>query len=142
LQSDAGNADVGYYGGSTIVVLSDGENISPPDPLSVAQVASVAGVHVHTIGVGTEAGAVVQVGGFNIATALNSDLLKQVASVTDGSYHAGTDASALAAVSRSIHLRFKLVTQHTEVTAVLCGAAIALLLVAAALSMRSVGRVI
>jgi len=72
LDSDTGQVDIGYYGSATVVVLSDGENNGRPDPLEVAQMASVAGVHIHTIGIGTEAGTVVDIGGFNVATALDN----------------------------------------------------------------------
>src|SRR5436305_8890433 len=102
LESDAGKVDVGYFGSATIVLFSDGENESQPDPVSVADVASVAGVHVHAIGVGTTAGTVVQVAGFSVATALNSDLLKNVASHTNGTYHEASDTAGLSQISRKI----------------------------------------
>ena len=60
----------------SVLLFSDGEETSRPDPVAVAQVASVAGVRVHTIGIGTPAGAVVQVDGFSVATALDSELLR------------------------------------------------------------------
>jgi len=141
LQSDEGQVDVGYYGGATIVVFSDGENESSPDPLDVAKVVSVAGVRVHTIGVGTEAGTVLKVGGFSIATALNRDLLTEVASSTDGMYHASTDAAAAGAITRTIKVRLRLVSEHVQVTALFCAIAVLLLLVAALLSVGWFGRV-
>src|SRR5205085_7892776 len=78
LASDAGQVDIGYFGSATIVLLTDGENISQPDPVSVAEVASVAGVHVHTVGIGSDAGTVVRIDGFNVATALDRDLLEKI----------------------------------------------------------------
>ena len=77
------------------MLLSDGENTSQPDPLALAEVASAAGVHIHAIGVGTEAGTVVEVDGFNVATALDAELLTKIAEVTDGTYHQAGDAAAL-----------------------------------------------
>jgi Ca-activated chloride channel homolog len=142
LQSDEGKVDVGYYGGTTIVALSDGENTNGPDPLSVAQVASVAGVRVHAIGVGTEAGTVLQVDGFSIATALNSGALKQLAAVTDGTYYPVTDAGGPEAISKTIRVHFKLVSQHTEVTGLFCAIAVGLLLVGALASVRWFGRIV
>jgi len=68
LESDAGEVDIGFFGSSAIVLLSDGENTSRPDPLRLAEVASSAGVPVHAIGVGTPEGTVVEVDGFNVAT--------------------------------------------------------------------------
>ena len=92
LQSDAGSVKIGFFGSSAIVLLSDGENTSGPDPLSLAEVASTAGIRVHAIGIGTAQGTVVQIKGFSVATALDAGLLKQIAKVTDGTYHQAADA--------------------------------------------------
>ena len=142
LQSDEAKVDIGYYGGATLVAFSDGENTNGPDPLSVAQVASVAGVRVHAIGVGTEAGTVFQDQGFSIATALDSNELKQLASITDGTYHPSTDTGGLGAVSKTIHLHFTLVSQHTEVTGLFCAVALVILLLGALASVRWQGRIV
>ena len=142
LASDAGQVDIGYFGSATVVLMSDGEETSRPDPVAVAEVASVAGVRVHTIGVGTAAGTVLQVDGFNVATALNSELLEEVASITDGTYHEGDDAAGLAAISRTIDLRFKLVSEHTEVTGLFSAAGAVLLMAGALLSVLWFGRVV
>ncbi len=123
-------------------MFSDGENVSGPDPVTMAQVASVAGVRVHTIGVGTPTGTVVQIDGFSVATALDQSLLQKVASVTNGSYHSATAAGGLAAVTRSIDLKFKIVSEHTEITGLFAAAGVALLMVAAALSVLWAGRVV
>ncbi len=87
--------NIGFFGSSAIVLLSDGENTSRLDPLKLAEVASSAGVRIHAIGVGTKEGTVVQIDGFSVATALDEDLLKQIAEVTDGTYHQAGDAEAL-----------------------------------------------
>ena len=142
LASDSAQVDIGYFGSATVVLLSDGEETSRPDPVSVAEVASVAGVRVHTIGVGTPAGTVVQVDGFSVATALDRELLEEVAAVTDGTYHEGDDAEGLKAISESIDLRFKLVSEHTEVTGLFSAAGIALLMAGALLSVLWFGRVV
>jgi Ca-activated chloride channel family protein len=142
LANDEGKVDVGYYGGAVVVAFSDGENTNGIDPVSVAKVASAAGVRVHTVGVGTEAGTTFQYQGFTIATALDADALKQVASLTDGTYHPERDSSGSAAISKTIRLRFKLVSEHTEITALFCAAALALLLLGALTSVRWLGRVV
>ena len=142
LQSDAGQVNIGFYGGSTVVLLSDGEETSQPDPVAMAGLASVAGVRVHTIGVGTEAGATIQVNGFTVATALDSDLLKKVASTSDGSYHEASDANGLAAIAKTIDLHFKVVSQHTEVSAIFAAVALALVVAGAVLSLLWFGRVV
>jgi Ca-activated chloride channel family protein len=142
LANDAGGLNVGYYGSDSVVLFSDGENVTGPDPIAIARVASVAGVRVHTIGVGTASGTVIQVGGFSVATALDQPLLQQIATVTNGSYHSAGVLGGLAAVTRSIDLRFKIVSEHTEVTGLFAAAGLALLVIAAALSVLWVGRVV
>jgi Ca-activated chloride channel homolog len=108
----------------------------------MAQVASVAGVRVHTVGVGPPAGTVVQINGFSVATALDAATLQQIASTTNGSYHSAGDAGGLSAVSRSIALRFKIVSRHDEVTGLFAAAGAVLLFVAAAVSVLWSGRVV
>ena len=62
-----------------------------PDPLQLAEVASSAGVRVHAIGIGTPEGAVVEIDGFNVATALDEEQLTEIADVTDGTYNRAGD---------------------------------------------------
>ena len=118
------------------------ENTSGVDPLAVANVASAAGVRIHAVGVGTEAGTTFQYQGFTIATALDSDVLKQMSSVTNGTYHPSTDAGGLATVTKTIRLHFTLVAQHTEITGLFCAIALVILLLGALVSVRWYGRVV
>src|SRR5262245_1786285 len=98
LEREDSKVNIGFFGSSAIVVLSDGENTARPDPLKLAEVASSAGVHIHTVGVGTPEGTVLEIDGFQVATALDEELLEQIAKVTDGSYQRAEDADALADV--------------------------------------------
>ena len=75
-KDNSGEVNIGYYGGATIVLISDGEDTSQADPVTMARLASVAGVRVQTIGVGTVAGTTVQIDGFTVATALDTQTLK------------------------------------------------------------------
>ena len=76
LGSDSTQVNIGYYGGATIVLFSDGENTNPTNPVTMAQLASVAGVRIQTVGVGTAAGTTVQIDGFTVATALDAQTLQ------------------------------------------------------------------
>ena len=78
-EDDSGEINIGYYEGATIVLFSDGEDTSETDPLTYARLASVAGVRIQTIGVGTVAGTAVQIDGFSVATALDPQTLEAVA---------------------------------------------------------------
>ena len=75
LANGTDNIDVGYYSSAAIVLLSDGENTATPDPLEVARLASVAGVKIYPIGIGSPDGAVIKIGGFSVATALDEQEL-------------------------------------------------------------------
>ena len=142
LESDSGAVNIGFFGSSAIVLLSDGENTSRPDPLKLADVASSAGVRVHAIGVGTTKGTVVQINGFSVATALDEGMLKQIAQVTDGTYNQAGDAEALTGIYKSIDLEFKQVKKPREVTALFAAAGGLLLALGSLLSILWFGRVI
>jgi Ca-activated chloride channel homolog len=141
-QDASAEVNIGYYGGSTIVLLSDGEDTSQTEPETWARLASVAGVRIQAIGVGTAAGTTVRIGGFSVGTALDSQTLEGVSAVTNGSYHQLDDQGGLNAISRTIDLHFTTVTQNTEITAAFAGAAVLLLLAGALTSMLWYGRVL
>src|SRR5947208_5814163 len=54
----------GTYAPAVIVLLTDGENTAPPNPLAAAQVAADRGVRIDTVGIGSAAGATLRVEGF------------------------------------------------------------------------------
>ncbi len=134
--------DIGYLGSAAVVLLSDGENNGEPDPLDVAKLASVAGVHIYPIGIGSPAGTVVEVDGFSVATALDEDLLTKIASVSDGTYFHADDAESLSDIYNRIDLQFTSETETTEVTGVVTGISVLFLVVGAALSLLWFGRLV
>jgi Ca-activated chloride channel family protein len=142
LASEDAKVNIGFYGSSAIVLLSDGENTSRLDPVRLAEVASAAGVHIHTVGVGTPEGTVLEINGFSVATALDEDVLKQIAKVTDGTYQRAEDADSLADVYKSIDLEFKRTSKSREVTALFAAGAGLLLALGSLLSIVWFGRVI
>jgi Ca-activated chloride channel homolog len=142
LERDDGAVDIGFFGSSAIVLLSDGENTSRLNPLRLAEVASTAGVRIHAIGVGTEEGTVVEIEGFSIATALDEGLLMKIAEVTDGTYEQASDAAVLNRIYESIDLELKRVDERREVTALFAAASGLLLALGSVLSIAWFGRVI
>ena len=141
-QDNSGEVNVGYYGGATIVLISDGEDTTQAGPLTMARLASSAGVRVQTIGVGTVAGTTVRIDGFSVATALDPKTLEAVAAVTNGSYHQVGDEAGLKAISKTINLHFTVVTQYTEVTALFAAVAALFIVAGALMSVMWFGRVI
>jgi Ca-activated chloride channel family protein len=139
---NSGNIDFGYYGDATVVLISDGEDTSQSDPATMARLASTAGIRIQTVGVGTVAGTTLQIDGFSIATAMNPETLENVAKVTNGAYHQLDNPSSVAAISKTINLHFKVVTEHTEITALFAMAGALLLALGAVFSLMWFGRVV
>jgi Ca-activated chloride channel homolog len=134
--------DLGYHGSAAVILLTDGENTVGPDPLDVADIASGAGVRVYPIGLGSPRGTVLEIDGFQVATALNEPLLQEIASRTDGKYFAASDQQALAAVYDSIDLTWTVATEHIELTAIFAGVAALLVLAGVGLSFVWFGRAV
>ena len=104
----------GAYAPDIIVLLTDGASNAGTDPLAAAKQAADRGVRVYTIGFGTLNGPSASQspfggfgggggggfggggGGFNLQ--LNETMLKQIASLTGGTYHLATSASELESV--------------------------------------------
>ena len=134
--------DLGYHGSAAIVLLSDGENTGDLDPIELADLASSAGVRIYPVGLGRPEGTVLEIDGFQVATALDEPLLREIASRTDGRYFAAADEQALAAVYDSVELAWTVEAEHVELTALLAAAAAVLLLVGACLSLAWFGRAV
>jgi Ca-activated chloride channel family protein len=139
---EAAGPDIGFHESAAVILLTDGENTAEPDPLQVAQVSSTAGVRVYPIGLGSPQGTVLEIDGFQVATALDEPLLRQIASTTDGEYFAAADEQALTKVYTSIPLSFTVEPRRMEVTALFSLTAAMLLLLGAGLSFVWFGRVI
>jgi Ca-activated chloride channel homolog len=141
-ESGSDSGDVGFYSSAAVVLLSDGENTAGPDPALAAQVASTAGVKVYPVGLGSPGGTVLQIDGFQVATALDEPLLRQIAATTGGTYYAAADQASLTKVYSSIDLAWAVVHRRQEVTAAFAVAAAVLVLLGAGLSVARYGRVI
>jgi Ca-activated chloride channel family protein len=140
--AEAPGQAIGYYGSAAVILLSDGENTDGPDPLAAAELASTAGVQVYPIGLGSPEGTVLEIDGFQVATALDEPLLREIAKTTDGEYFAAADEQTLTKVYDSIDLSWTIESKHQEITALFAAAAGLLLLLGAGLSFTWFGRVI
>jgi Ca-activated chloride channel family protein len=144
LQAGTPQKGLPFLGSAVVVLLSDGEDTSQLDPVAVADVAAQTGVRVDPIGLGTANGAVITVEGVSLATSLDATSLRQIAKQTNGTYYQADHAASLVNVYRNVsgHLQLTTSGEKTEITSVFAGAALLLVLVGAALSMRWFGRVL
>ena len=133
--------EMGEIGSAVIVLLTDGENTGPPEPMPVAQVAAEAGVRIYPIGIGSSEGAVLEVDGFSILTQLNEIPLQEIASLTNGMYYRAEDEAALQEIYENIDLRLVVRGEKMEVTAIFAAVGLLVWLIGGALSMWWLGRV-
>jgi Ca-activated chloride channel family protein len=107
-----------------------------------ADVAAKAGVRIETVGIGTARGTTVEVDGFQLATALDEELLTAISAATGGAYHQAGDAESVGEVTDSIDLRVYAHEEHVELTAILAGLALLLLTAGGLLMSRAYGRIV
>ncbi|HVU11147.1 MAG TPA: VWA domain-containing protein [Phototrophicaceae bacterium] len=131
----------GQYQSAIIVLLTDGENNEQPDPMQAAQAAADRGVRIDTVGIGSPTGTNVKINGFTLHTQLDEDTLKQIAQVTGGTYYNAQSAEELTAVYDNLGAQLVVRPQETEVTALLAGVSILVLLIGGGLSLVWFGRV-
>jgi Ca-activated chloride channel family protein len=129
----------GSHDAAAIVLFSDGENNERPDPVAAAQTAADRGVRIETVGIGTAAGTTLDLDGFQVQTQLDEALLRQIADLTDGTYQPAADADP-AAVYATLAERLVARDESIEVTALVAGAGLLLLVVAGVASMARSGR--
>jgi Ca-activated chloride channel family protein len=132
----------GPYPASTIVVLSDGEDNQSLDPLEAANAAAARSVRIETLGFGTTGGAVIEVDGFMVQTALNEDALARIADAAGGQYHPTAGVEDLKEVYGSLTPQLVVKPESMEITSVFAGAGIALLLIGSVLSMLWFNRLV
>ncbi|HET7724380.1 MAG TPA: VWA domain-containing protein [Propionibacteriaceae bacterium] len=142
LAASPADTQIGWYGGTAIVVLSDGEQTGGPDPADLADLASTAGVRVSAVGIGTTAGTTIKTGGFQVATALDESTLRTLADTTGGTYVAASDSAAIAGMAGTVKLGWTARAVPHEVTSLVVAAAAVLVLVGAAWSIVRTGRVV
>ncbi len=129
------------YSSAVVVLLSDGEDTGRVDPLEIAQLAAEAGVRIYPIGIGSPEGTVIQIDGFNILTQLNEATLQEIADLTNGVYFHAEDEAVLQEIYKNVDLQLTIDGEKTEITSLVAGVSMLLLLVGGALSMIWFGRV-
>ena len=130
----------GTYTSGVIVLLTDGENNEPPNPLEVAQLAVDRGVRIYTVGIGSTAGTNLHINGFTVHTQLNEAMLQQLAQFTGGIYYNAENEQDLRAIYDNLSPQLVLKPEKTEVTAIFAGLGILVLLIGGTISLLWFGR--
>jgi Ca-activated chloride channel family protein len=130
----AEKAEPGSYGSAAIILLTDGQATTGPNPIEAAKMAAERGVRVFTVGIGTTQGEVLGSEGWSMRVKLDEDALKKIADATRAEYFFASSSPDLQKVYDSLNTRLSLETRQTEITALLAAAAAALSLLSAFLS--------
>jgi Ca-activated chloride channel homolog len=131
----------GSYSSTAIVLLTDGQTTTGPDPIEAARMAADRGVRIYTVGVGTPDGEVLSIDGWSMRVRLDEDSLKTIADITRGGYFRASNAVDLGQVYHSLTSRLGLETRQTEITPMLAATAAIVALFAAGLSMLWFNRI-
>jgi Ca-activated chloride channel family protein len=132
----------GSYPSALIIVMTDGQTTTGPDPVDAAKQAADKGVRVFTVGFGSEDGEIVGFGGWTMRAQLDEESLKKVADLTKGSYFRATTAQELKKIYQGLNTRLIKERRETEITAFFALAAAILALAAATLSMLWFSRIL
>jgi len=124
----------GSMGSAVIILLTDGQTTTGPDPIESAKMAAERGVRVYTVGVGTPQGEIVGAEGWSMRVRLDEDALKNIANLTRGEYFYAGTAGDLKKVYEALNTRFTFEKKKIEVTALFAAAAALVTILAAALS--------
>jgi len=125
----------GSYTSAAIILLTDGQTTTGPDPREAAKMAAERGVRVFTVGVGTANGEILGAEGWSMRVRLDEDALKEIAGTTRADYFYAGNALDLKKVYQDLNSKLVMEKRETEITAIFAALAGVLMLVAVMLSL-------
>ena len=132
----------GSFLSAAIILLTDGQTTTGPDPIEAARMAADRGVRVYTVGVGTQAGETIGAEGWSMRVRLDEEALKAIANLTRGEYfHAGS-ATDLQKIYKSLNTRLFFEEKQSEVTALFAAGGAVFALLAGLLSLLWFNRIL
>jgi Ca-activated chloride channel homolog len=132
----------GSYSSAAVILLTDGQRTTGPDPLDAAKMAAERGIRVYTVGIGTTQGEIIGFEGWSMRVRLDEETLKNISMLTHGEYFYAGTAEDLKKVYQGLSSRMVVERKETEVTALFAGAGALLAALAAGLSLWWFGRVV
>jgi Ca-activated chloride channel homolog len=134
-------APQGWYPSAVVVLFTDGENNQEPDPAMAAEVAADLGVRVYTVGVGTTAGATIEVEDMTVHTSLDEALLQFIAFETGGMYYNAGNQEDLDRIYNDLEPKLSIKPEEIEMTSVFAGLGMIIFLIGGLLSLLWFGHV-
>jgi Ca-activated chloride channel family protein len=131
----------GSYTSAAIILLTDGQRTTGPDPIDAAKMAAERGVKVFTVGFGTKDGEIIGFEGWSMRVRLDEETLKNIANITLAEYFYAGSAADLKKVYEALNTKLVLEKKETEITALFAAAAGMIALLGAGLSVWWFGRV-
>jgi Ca-activated chloride channel homolog len=125
----------GSYTSAVVVLLTDGQSNTGPDPLEAANQAANRGVRIFTVGIGSVRGDIVGVEGRSFRVGLDENGLKKIAQITAAQYFRAENERDLVGIYRTLSSRLMVEKDMTEITALVAAAAMVVLLAAGMLSL-------
>jgi Ca-activated chloride channel family protein len=132
----------GSYSSAAVILLTDGQRTTGPDPMEAAKMAAERGVKVFTVGIGTKTGETIGFEGWSMRVKLDDETLKAIANATRANYFYAGTAEDLKQVYQGLSSRLVVETKETEVSALFAAAGALLVVLAAGLSVWWFGRVL
>ncbi len=132
----------GSFSSAAIILLTDGQRTTGPDPMEAAKMAAERGVKVYTVGVGTKNGEIIGFEGWSMRVRLDEETLKNIANATRANYFYAGTADDLKQVYQGLSSRLVVETKETEITGFLALVGALLAMLAAGLSIWWFGRVL
>jgi Ca-activated chloride channel family protein len=132
----------GSYASAAIILLTDGQRTTGPDPIEAAKLAADRGVRVYTVGIGTVAGEVIGFEGWSFRVRLDEETLKRIAEMTHAEYFYAGTATDLKKVYETLSTRLVLEKKESEITALFAAVATGIALVSALLSLLWFNRIL
>src|SRR5690606_3287934 len=141
-RSEAKPVEPGSYKSAAIILLTDGQTTTGPNPIESARMAAERGVRVFTVGIGTPNGELLGAEGWSMRVRLDDESLKTIANLTRAEYFYAGTAQDLKKVYQSLNSKFVMEKKETEISSVFAAAGALLMLLGAGLSLLWFNRVL
>jgi Ca-activated chloride channel family protein len=125
---------------AAVVLLSDGKTTTGRDPVDVARQARAANVPIYTVALGTAGGTITDSSGSILPVPPDPETMAEIAAASRGESFDVEDAEQLDAVYERLGSQIATRPEQREITAGFAAGGIALLVAAAALSLRAGSR--